>query len=340
MKKTILIVILLVVQSSFSQIIMSSFQGVVSSKKAVVVPTALVPGAPTNTVATAGNKEASVAFTAPASDGGSAITEYTVTSSPGGSTATGANSPLVVSGLTNETSYTFTVVATNEVGNSVASEATTAVIPAAAPICSANVGGTTKTFMCYNLGVTGTQDALTYQGGANNGALYQWGRQTDGHEVRTSETQAGPTAGAVASKFITNTTYPYDWISQQDNTLWLDASKTANDPCPAGFRVPTQAQWGGLFSGGTTSGAPSTATRNMWTWTGNGYTVGPNLYLPAAGYRFVNDASLSYVGTHGFYWSSTVNGSNAYYLSFSSGIVYQGDLNSRGFGFSVRCISE
>ena len=297
------------------------------------------PGAPTSPVATAGSSQASVAFTAPVSNGGSAITGYTVTSSPGGFTATGASSPLVVTGLTNETSYTFTVVATNAVGNSVASVASAAVTTSP---CFANVGGTTKSFMCYNLGVTGTQDPFSYQGGANNGTLYQWGRQTDGHEVRTSASQAGPVSTPVASKFITNSGGTYDWINPQNNSLWLDASKTANDPCPSGFRVPTQAQWGGLFRDGTASGAPGTATRNTWTWTGNGYTVGANLYLPAAGYRYVIDATLYNVGTYGYYWSSTVDGTLAYNLGFSSDILDPGNSNGtgRGNGLYVRCISE
>jgi len=223
-------------------------------------------------------------------------------------------------------------------GDSVASTASAPVVPFL--FCYANVGGSTKVFMCYNLGVTGSQDPLTHQGGANNGALYQWGRQTDGHEVRTSATQAGPVAGAVASKFITSASPPYDWISPQDGTRWLDASKTANDPCPSGFRVPTQAQWGGLFRNGTTSGAPNTATRNTWTWTGNGFTVGANLFLPAAGTRYVSDASLNSVGTNGYYWSSTVSGTFAYYLNFTSGNVYPGSILNRGLGSSVRCISE
>ncbi|MDR7089977.1 fibronectin type III domain-containing protein [Cellvibrio fibrivorans] len=90
---------------------------------------AVVPGAPTIGAATAGNAQATVAFTAPASNGGSVITGYTVTASPGGATASGASSPLTVSGLTNGTSYTFSVTATNVIGSGSASGASNAVTP-------------------------------------------------------------------------------------------------------------------------------------------------------------------------------------------------------------------
>ena len=90
---------------------------------------ATAPGAPTIGTATAGNAQATVAFSAPASNGGSAITGYTVTSSPGGKTGTGTSSPITVSGLTNATAYTFTVTATNAVGISSASAASNSVTP-------------------------------------------------------------------------------------------------------------------------------------------------------------------------------------------------------------------
>lgn len=76
------------------------------------------------------NQQATVSFTAPTDDGGSAITGYTVTSTPGGITATGVASPITVTGLTNGTSYTFTVHATNDIGSSVESAPSNAVTPA------------------------------------------------------------------------------------------------------------------------------------------------------------------------------------------------------------------
>jgi len=94
-------------------------------------PVATVPGAPTIGTATEGNAQATVTFTAPASDGGSPITGYRVTSTPGGITATGAASPITVTGLTNGTAYTFTVAAQNVNGFGPASAASNSVTPSA-----------------------------------------------------------------------------------------------------------------------------------------------------------------------------------------------------------------
>ncbi len=103
----------------------------VSAASAAVAPKA-VPGAPTAVTATAGNAQATVKFTAPA-PGGAAITSYTVTASPGGAHVSGSASPLTVTGLTNGTSYTFTVTATSSLGTGPASAVSNAVVPAAAP---------------------------------------------------------------------------------------------------------------------------------------------------------------------------------------------------------------
>jgi hypothetical protein len=89
----------------------------------------LVPNAPTIGTATGGNAQASVTFTAPANIGGSAITSYQVISTPGNVTATGSSSPIVVTGLTNGTAYTFKVVAINSFGVGFASAASNSVTP-------------------------------------------------------------------------------------------------------------------------------------------------------------------------------------------------------------------
>jgi hypothetical protein len=86
---------------------------------AAVPASAAVPGAPTIVSTSAGNHQAVVAFTAPAS-GGSAITGYTVTSNPAGGVDSDAGSTALlhtVAGLTNGTVYTFTVLVTCPVGH-------------------------------------------------------------------------------------------------------------------------------------------------------------------------------------------------------------------------------
>ena len=125
-----------------------------SSASSAVVP-ATLPGAPTGASAVRGNGQATVSFTAPSSNGGSAITGYTVTANDlttnygGGQKASGSTSPITVTGLTDGDSYTFTVVATNDVGTGAASSASSPVTPASVP------------FSPYNLSVTAGNASAT-----------------------------------------------------------------------------------------------------------------------------------------------------------------------------------
>ena len=92
---------------------------------------ATVPGAPANVSASAGNERATVSFTAPTDNGGAAITSYTAESTPGANRGSCAASPCTVAGLSNGTSYTFSVTATNEIGEGPASAESNAVTPTA-----------------------------------------------------------------------------------------------------------------------------------------------------------------------------------------------------------------
>ena len=97
-------------------------------------------GAPANVSAVAGNRQATVSFTASVDNGGSPITGYVVISNPGNITATGTDNAITVTGLTNGTTYTFRVKAVNEVGNSSESAASNAVTPYN-PSSGGNSGG-------------------------------------------------------------------------------------------------------------------------------------------------------------------------------------------------------
>lgn len=128
-----------------------------------------VPNAPTIGTATAGDASASVAFTAPSNVGGGAITGYTVTSNPGGFTGTGATSPVTVSGLTNGTAYTFTVIATNAFGNSVPSAASNSVTPVL-PVTGQDAYTTAGTFSWVApSGVTSISAVVVGGGGGSGG---------------------------------------------------------------------------------------------------------------------------------------------------------------------------
>ena len=108
-----------------------------AASNAVTPPSATVPGAPTGASAVAGNAQATVSWTAPASNGGSAITGYRVTPYIGVTAQTAVNvgnvASTTITGLTNGTTYTFKVAATNAIGTGAQSAASNAVTPPPPP---------------------------------------------------------------------------------------------------------------------------------------------------------------------------------------------------------------
>ena len=104
----------------------------------------IAPAAPTGVGATAGNAQVGVSWTAPAWNGGAAVTSYTATASPGGATctATAPATSCTITGLTNGTAYTVTVTATNTAGTGPASAASAAVTPIGPPGAPTSVAAT------------------------------------------------------------------------------------------------------------------------------------------------------------------------------------------------------
>ena len=157
------------------------------------------------------------------------------------------------------------------------------------------------------------------------GWLYQWGRLAEGHEAGHGPITTTLSADNVPGHddFITVTASPYNWRSSQNDNLWQGVSGI-NNPCPAGFRLPTKAEWD--------------TERASWISNDRAGAFTSPLKLVAAGGRLQNDGTVSNKGLAGYYWSSAVSGSEArgQYFGGSSSI----SSYYRAYGFSARCIKD
>jgi hypothetical protein len=202
---------------------------------------------------------------------------------------------------------------------------------------------TSKIWMDRNVGATVLPQSATApssQDSASMGGLYQWGRKSDGHQIVLPRNSTLSNAifysgtnsvrqsnwAVVSDKFYTYTggSPASDWLTVTRNTLWQGLNGE-NNPCPAGFRVPTVTE----FTNETTN----------FTQTTNGAFTS-FLRLPATGYRNYDGTQGSYIGyNQGRYWTSSINGTGSYYLLFTStGISSSGTGTGRIMGYAVRCI--
>jgi hypothetical protein len=183
---------------------------------------------------------------------------------------------------------------------------------------------TSKIWMDRNLGAE--QVATSITDAASYGDLYQWGRGKDGHQIRTSATTTtlSDTDQPNNPNFILAPSAPYDWRSGQNNNLWQGVNGN-NNPCPVGFRVPTSAELSAEVATFSPQYAPG--------------AFNSVLKLPMPGFRSNNDGSLVNVDGNGDYWSSTVGGTSAGCLLFSSGNANM-STSRRAYGFSVRCLKD
>jgi len=183
---------------------------------------------------------------------------------------------------------------------------------------------TGRIWMDKNLGAS--RVAISPTDDEAHGDLFQWGRAADGHEKRDSPTttiSSNPDSPGHGS-FIMARRSPFDWLSSPDNNLWQDNNGTQN-PCPQSFRLPTEAEW--------------ETERLSWGTNDADGAFASALKLTMGGYRGRSAGSLNFVGTGGYYWSSSVGGSFARYLNFSSSDASTTNYY-RATGSSVRCIKD
>jgi uncharacterized protein (TIGR02145 family) len=183
---------------------------------------------------------------------------------------------------------------------------------------------TGKIWMDRNLGAT--QVATSSTDANSYGDLYQWGRRSDGHQCRNSATTNALSAVDQPGNgnFIIAPNSPRDWRSPQNNNLWQGVNGI-NNPCPTGYRLPTETELNA-----------ETAT---WSSSNAAGAFASPLKLPRAGYRNSSDGSLLNVVSEGYNWSSTVSGTTALSLYFDDSLATMG-TNIRAHGFSVRCLKD
>jgi len=218
-------------------------------------------------------------------------------------------------------------------------------------------------FLNYNLGadpairtLSPAQQAAYTTPAHNYGGLYQWGRAANIRSAPTTEELSTVDVPPHGNFIIVNAS-PFDWRTPKNDNLWQDGIRTDIDPCPPGWRVPSQAEWQSIFLE-EGDGLTSQPTANAWNWNDTGAgTVGflitppnastPAMFLPAAGWR-VNLGFYIGVGTTMTYWSSTkITSGTTTWVGIGVYCLWGGGNQARTLyqigkcqGQSIRCVAE
>jgi outer membrane protein OmpA-like peptidoglycan-associated protein/predicted RNA-binding protein with TRAM domain len=223
-----------------------------SSVSSASVTPATVPGAPSIGSITAGDQQLSVPFTAPGSNGGASITNYKY-STDNGSTWTSAGSttsPIVITGLTNGTTYDVKLRAVNPAGDGTASVAVSAT-----PVASVTVPGA-PSIGSITAGDQQLSVPFTAPGSNGGASITNYKYSTDNGSTWTS---VGSTTSPIVITGLTNGT-AYDVKLRAVNTAGDGTASSAVSATPVAPQVQVQAP---SSSGPSTPAAPPTPPANV-----------------------------------------------------------------------------
>ncbi|WP_281232098.1 hypothetical protein [Flavobacterium gelatinilyticum] len=182
--------------------------------------------------------------------------------------------------------------------------------------CGAYVSpGVWKTFLCHDLGADTSLDPFTPAMGLI-GDYYQYGE---------------------------NKPHTYGMVSPPPANAWYNNGKTAKDPCPAGYRVPSEDEWNGVRANNQMKAVGEVV--DITSRGKGGWSFGPNLMLPVNGRRAIDSETIEVGSTQltMAYRTSFCDGERTSCF-FSIGaneprLVYR-SISDQSYGYAIRCISE
>lgn len=191
---------------------------------------------------------------------------------------------------------------------------------------------TGRIWLDRNLGAT--RVALSPTDSQAYGDYYQWGRPTDGHEKQiVSGTASDYTTVKSTTSMPGNSNYifpsdgSFDWLTTADNTLWTGVN-APNNPCPAGFRIPTLAEWlleKSYFTSNDVNGS---------------YENGYGLKLTTAGMG-TSANGITGIGVYGQYLTQTAYSTGQVrYFGVISWTTWDDNNYYKTTGQSCRCIKD